>query len=127
MQEAFRLGGWGMYPTTLVGVILVIGAIQYARDPDRRRRAIVRSLGVLTLLTSCLGFTAGVIRSFLACGSVEPGEVGNVAVVGVGESLTNLGLGLVFLVLAWMLASIGAFRTGGVPATPADLTDPHAP
>jgi hypothetical protein len=24
MSEAFRLGGWGMYPTALAGIILVL-------------------------------------------------------------------------------------------------------
>ena len=27
MQEAFRLGGWGMFPTLFVGVVLVFAAI----------------------------------------------------------------------------------------------------
>ncbi len=116
-----------MYPTTIVGVILVLGALQYARDPDPRRRNIVRSVGVLTLLTSCLGFTMGVIHSFVAAGHLEASELGSVVVVGVGESMINIALGLGFLVIAWIATSIGALRTGSAPGARPDLTDPHRP
>ncbi len=123
MQEAYRLGGWGMYPTTLVGFVLVFMAIQYARDPDRRRLGLVKSLSLLTMLTASLGFISGVIRTFTTAGDVSTADLGNVVVVGVGESLTNVGLGVGFLVITWILASIGAAR-----ATPGPTReDLHAP
>ena len=127
MKEAFRLGGWGMYPTTIVGLVLVFMAIQYARDPDRRRMQIVRSLAALTLLTSCLGFVTGVIKSFIAAGGLSASDLGSVVVVGVGESLTNIGLGLVLLVMARILITLGAFRLGPGSEARADLADPHQP
>jgi len=116
-----------MYPTALVGLVLVFGAIQYARDPDRGRLQIVRCLSVLALLTSCLGFVSGVIRSFIAGAGVDAKDLGNVVIAGVGESLTNVGLGLVVLVMAWILVTIGAYRAGSARASREDLADPHAP
>jgi len=127
MIDAFRLGGWGMYPTTLVGLVMIATAILYARRPDPRRLHVVRNLQRLTLLVSCLGFVTGVINSFLATGGADMYEVGSLVVVGVGESLHNLGLGLVLLVIASIATTIGAARCapradlGG-----SELHDPHA-
>jgi hypothetical protein len=123
MQEAYRLGGWGMYPTTLFGLVLVVMAIQYARDPDRRRLALVKNLSLLTMLSAALGFISGLIRTFTAAGELSSSELGNVVVIGVGESLTNVGLGVGFLVMTWILASVGAARSTPT-ATREDL---HAP
>jgi hypothetical protein len=124
MQQAFHHGGWGMYPTTIVGLVLLFTALMYARDPDARRMRSVRYLSVLTLLVSVLGFTTGVIRSFMAAGDIPGSELGNVVVAGVGESLNNIGLGLVILVMTWILASIGAARMAPGRAS---LSDAHAP
>ena len=66
MIDAFHLGGWGMYPTTLAGLALLFAAIQWTREPDRRRWQIVRSLRGLTMLFSSLGFVTGVIKSFIS-------------------------------------------------------------
>lgn len=127
MKEAFELGGWGMYPTTLAGVVLVIAAGLYARQPDRRHLHLVQCLSVLTVLVSCLGFVTGVIKSFLSIGDSTGPEVGTIVVIGVGESLTNIGLGLVLLVLAWIGASIGAARSRATTGSMgAELSDPLA-
>jgi hypothetical protein len=124
MLDAFRLGGWGMYPTLIAGLILMFAAIQYARNPERARLRVVRSLGVLVMLTSMLGFVTGVIKT---CTSVTPdlgSELGMHVVIGVGESLTNIGAGLCWLVMATVVATVGASRAR---ANAAELTDPHGP
>ncbi len=123
MFDAFRLGGWGMYPTLVAGLILMMFAFQYARNPDAGRLRVVRFLGVLVALTSCLGFVAGVIKT---CTSVTPDlgpDLGMTVVIGVGESLVNIGAGLVWLVMATIVATFGAARGR---ANGAELTDPHA-
>lgn len=122
MSEAFRLGGWGMYPTTIVGLVLLVAAIQYARQPDLRRRAIVGNLLGLTFIVGCLGFVTGVIKSFTSAGDAPRDELGTIVVVGVGESLVNIGLGLVLVILASIVTTIGSARAskGG-----AELADPH--
>jgi uncharacterized membrane protein YfcA len=125
MQEAFHHGGWGMYPTTIVGLVLVFAAVQYARQPDQRRLAIVRNLRLLTALVSLLGFTAGVIKSLMSAGG--HGEIATVVVVGIGESLNNVGLGLGLLVNAAIITTIGAVRAGSSRTANAELADPHRP
>ncbi len=113
-----------MYPTLVAGLVLMFTALQYARHPDRARLRVVRTLGVLVMFTSLLGFVSGVIKT---CTSVTPelgAELGMHVVIGVGESLTNIGAGLVWLVMATIVATVGASRAR---ASGAELTDPHGP
>jgi len=126
MGEAFRLGGWGMYPTTIVGLVVMFTAFSYARDPERRRYVLVRTLSILVLLTSVLGFIVGTMRSFLSTADVPAAEAPHYALVGVGESLHNVALGLCILVVTWIMVAVGAARTN-VPPSREDLTDPHRP
>jgi hypothetical protein len=112
MGEAFRLGGWGMYPTTIVGIVLVATALRYAIAPDAARSLLVRRLSFLTFLTGCLGFTVGVIKSFRAATETPASELGNVVVTGVGESLHNVALALVLLAITGIAMAIGTARRG---------------
>jgi len=125
MGEAFRLGGFGMIPTTLVGLVLVAVAVQYARQPDRRRFQLVKNGSLLVAAISSLGFVAGLIKAYTSCGGVEAQDLGKVVIAGTGESLCNLGLGLLVLVVTWLAASIGAYRAGATSTGAAELTDPH--
>ena len=105
----------------------MIAAGLYAARPDLRRLHVVKCLSVLTLLVSCLGFVTGVIKSFTSIGDSTLDDIGKVVVMGVGESLTNIGLGLVMLVMAWIATSIGATRSRPTTrSTGAELRDPHA-
>src|SRR5258708_19771874 len=97
MSEAFRLGGWGMYPTLLAGVVLVVAAVQYARSPDAGRLRVVRNLQALALLVGTLGFITGVIHGFTSIGELSPYSAGQLAIVCVGEALCCIGLALVTL------------------------------
>ena len=123
MGEAFRLGGWGMYPTTIVGLVVMFPALMYARDPDRRRYALVKTLSILVLLTSVLGFIVGTMRSFLGTADLPSAEAPHYALVGVGESLHNIALGVCILVVTWIMVAVGASRA----ATPPTREDLHAP
>lgn len=110
MQDAFRLGGWGMYPTLFVGCILVFAAGRFALHPARGRLAPIVGLGVLTTFVSILGFVTGLIKTMTAAGELEVFKQGSLIVVGIGESMHNIGLGLVLLVLATIGVVIGLAR-----------------
>jgi hypothetical protein len=125
MLDAFRNGGWGMYPTTIAGLVLIAAAVRYARQPDPRRLQVVRALSLLVFLVACLGFVAGVINSF-AFATDKPDELAVYVVSGVGESLNCIGLGLAMLVIATIIRTYGVSR-GGAPSGGAELHDPHAP
>lgn len=126
MSDPFHLGGWGMFPTTIAGLILIGAAIQYARRPEPRRMHLVRALSFLTFLTGSLGFISGLIKSFIRAGNA-PQDAGSYALVGVGESLHNLGMAFGMLIVAWICVSIGAARCTPNTQSGADLTDPHRP
>ncbi len=126
MGNAFHLGGWGMYPTTIIGLVTLFTAFMYARDPDRRRYAVVKTLSIVVLLTSVLGFIVGTMKTFLGTADLPAGEGPSVALIGVGESLHNIALGLCILVVTWIMVAVGASRAA-VPASREDLTDPHRP
>lgn len=125
MAEAFRLGGWGMYATTVIGLALVAVAVQYARQPDRRRFQLVKNGSLLVAVISALGFVAGLIKAYTSCSGVEAQDLGKVVIAGTGESLCNIGLGLFVLVVTWVAASIGAYRAGATSTGAVELTDPH--
>ena len=123
MGEAFRLGGWGMYPTTIAGLVLVYWSLRYAITPDAVRALVVRRLSLLTFLVGCLGFVAGVIKTFVNASTAEASELGSLVVTGIGESLNNVGLALSMLVVSGLAMTVGTARRGS--AGTAELTDPH--
>lgn len=101
-----------MYPTTIMGLILLLAAVLYAARPDRRRVLVVISLGVMTFLSGCLGFVTGAIKTLAVATSGQiPEPVGTIVAAGLGESLHNIGLALVLLVLAAIPTTIGAHRS----------------
>jgi hypothetical protein len=113
MLEAFRLGGWGMVPTAIIGLVCVVAAVQYARRPATVNLLATGVLAVATLLAGGLGFVTGLIRTLRVATSGElPEPVQTVIAAGVGESLHNVGLALALLVFAAVAVAIGARRAG---------------
>jgi hypothetical protein len=106
MAEAFHLGGWGMWPTLLFGLLLLASAARYAWKPQSRWLPLTAALGLLTLLSGGLGFVMGAIRATTTGSS---GAV-DLAVTGIGESAYNVALALVFAVIAAVAGSLGALR-----------------
>jgi len=116
MSDAFHQGGFGMYPTTLFGLLLLAATIRYALTPSPRFVPLLISLGILTMASGGLGFVAGLIKSVSAIGGVGA-EQRWIWLLGLGESLNNVALALVLVTLGALAASIGALRLGRVPST----------
>ncbi|MBK9001107.1 MAG: hypothetical protein IPM35_35745 [Myxococcales bacterium] len=110
MLDHFRQGGWGMYPTAVFGVLLLLIAARYAVRPEARWLPLQIALGVLTLLTGSFGFVVGLIVTTAHLHEVPQGQVPLIGAIGFGESLHNVALALVLLVLAALCTSFGALR-----------------
>ncbi len=117
MLEAVRLGGWGMYPTLIFGALSIVAAVSYARSPERRRLALVGILSGVTLLAGLLGFTTGLMVSLSAAAGLP--NQGELIALGTFESLNNVGLALMLLVISGLVAAVGAWRSGADGDKPA--------
>jgi hypothetical protein len=117
MGDAFRNGGFGMYPTTIFGLLLVAATIRYALSPERRLVPLQLSLGILTMASGALGFVMGLIKSVSAIGGVAA-EQRWIWIVGMGEALNCVALALVLVTLGSLAASVGALRLGRLAADP---------
>ena len=91
MAEAFKNGGWGMIPTALFGLLLVLAAGRYAMSPEKRFVPLQVSLTLLTLAAGGLGFVSGLIKSLHYMAEM-PDDKRWIWLVGMGESLNNLAL-----------------------------------
>jgi hypothetical protein len=115
MREAFHLGGVGMYPTLVFGLLMMAAALAYARRPEARFIPLQISLGIMTLAGGSLGFIGGLMKSLDAIKDV-PESNRFIWLLGLGESLNNLGLALALIVLSALIASLGTLRVALAPA-----------
>jgi hypothetical protein len=109
MGDMFKMGGFGMFPTAIFGLLLVASSIRYALAPERRFVPLQASLGVMTLASGSLGFVLGLIKSTLAIEGAGPDKRW-IWVVGMGEALNCVALALGLLTIAALAASVGALR-----------------
>ena len=116
MQGIFHDGGWGMFPTTIFGLVLLACAVRYALDPKRRRLFLLRQLTILVALSGTLGFVTGTIKTF----TNMPSDQLYIAFIGVGESLNNVALALGLMVLSRIIIAFGAARA----SDPSELINP---
>jgi hypothetical protein len=110
MSDFFVAGGWGMYPTLLAGLGLLVASILYARSPERRYVPLMLSLGVFTLIAGGLGFITGLMTCLSKFGGLPAGADPRFMAYGLQEALHNIVLALVLSMLAALFASVGAWR-----------------
>jgi drug/metabolite transporter (DMT)-like permease len=122
-ENFFEAGGYGMYPTTAFGVLLVAAGIAYAVFPERRFVPLLISLGVVVFGSGALGTVTGFITTFQAIQKLPADRQHAVTLMGISESLNNAAWAFVFIVLATLIASAGALRLAlkskATPAHPA--------
>jgi hypothetical protein len=116
MIESFRNGGLGMFPTLVFGVLLLAAAVRYAVKPEVRWVPLQIALAVLTFTTGLLGFVTGVIVTTQHLSELPADRVTLIGAIGFGESLHNVGLALLLMMLAGLLTSVGAVRLTRAPA-----------
>jgi hypothetical protein len=122
MMEAFEAGGWGMYPTLLAGVGLLVASLMYARHPEARYVPLMVTLGLFTLFAGGLGFCTGLISllHYYTSHQAEHGPI--VLFAGLKEALHNVALALLLITVSALSASVGALRLARQQSTLAPAT-----
>jgi hypothetical protein len=114
IYEAFRNGGYGMFPTLAFGLLLLAVAVRYAIEPARKYVPLLLSLGVVTVASGALGFVSGFIKSVGAI-TLSNDHSPILSLLGAGEAANCIGLALTLVTLAALSTSAGAFRLSRRP------------
>lgn len=110
LSDSFHEGGWPMYPVLILGILLVIAAGRYATTAERRHLPVVRNLNFVTFSFGFLGTVLGMIHCLSAMSQVPNELVVKISMLGLGESINNLALALLMMVLAGLFTTVGALR-----------------
>lgn len=115
MWQYFVEGGWGMYPTTVFGLVLLWAAGRYAWDlqPARLRFSVAMAIvvlvsafnSVLTAVQATLWYVTDPART------PDAGFARTLA-TGLKESIGPGALGGLVLTLAAVLVAVGVYRSG---------------
>jgi hypothetical protein len=114
----FADGGWGMYPTSIFGVLLVASAFLFLFRPERRFARIVFCGGIATFGSGLLGTSVGFVTTFRYLRKVPPSDQLITAALGCAESLNNLVLALILTVIAALVSWAGLVRAARRPEEP---------
>ncbi|MHB8875482.1 MAG: hypothetical protein ACYC8T_17500 [Myxococcaceae bacterium] len=112
----YEAGGWGMYPTSLFGFLLLASAMLIALRPEQRFVPAALCLGAMTMASGVLGCTMGLVRTFSWIHKVPAAEQLPIMAAGSAESLNNLVLALIVVLVSLLVALVGAVRAARVGA-----------
>lgn len=110
IERAFHEGGWGMWPTLIMGTLALALALRHALAPRPALLPLIIGIGLATLFSGFLGLTVGLITTFGFLHQVEPANQLAIAFAGTSESMHNLALALVLGVLLALLTAVGSYR-----------------
>lgn len=108
-ENFFTAGGYGMYPISIDGFLLVAAALFLALRPERRLVPLVASLALLTLGSGVLGTAVGVVTTLHYVARLPTGQI-QALVMGIAEASHCLVLALLLMIAALGLVSIAAWR-----------------
>jgi hypothetical protein len=112
----YNEGGWGMWPTTFFGFFLIAWAVLFAwRRAAPVMRPVLTTLNLLVLGAGVLGTTVGLIATLRGARQVEPGDRLLLVCAGTAESLNNLVLAFIFVMLTLCITALGQWRATRQP------------
>lgn len=109
-ENFIRDGGFGMYPTLVFGALAVVAAVVIAARPQRRFVPLVLALGACTFGSGMLGTVVGFITSLRYVAKAPDPDRMTFMMIGAAESMNNMVLALICVVLAALIASVAAAR-----------------
>jgi hypothetical protein len=110
VNEFFDEGGWTMYPTAFFGALAVLTSMLVAMRPERRFVPLLLTLCGLTLSAGVFGSITGVAGLLRVSARMSSDERATVMFAGTAESLHNVLLAVMVLMVAALVASSGALR-----------------
>ncbi len=121
MLNAFREGGWGMYPTLVFGLIAIGAALRFAVRSDPKLRGFIASMSRAVFFFGLTGFVTGLIATgtYFETHGVAGADFLPTLVAGVKESTHNLALAFTVLSLVHLAVAVGRRRLDArQPSTP---------
>jgi hypothetical protein len=112
-SDFFRDGGYGMYPTLIFGFFSLAAALLFLLRLDRRYLPVIVSCAVTTLGSGLLGCSVGIANTLRFLEKVPGEDQLKIAALGCQESLNNVVLALMLVVVVGLLTAIGTFRGVG--------------
>lgn len=110
MKQFYVAGGFGMVPISVFGFLLAAVTVLYVLRPQQHYQRLSISLGVLTFGMGLLSTAIGIGKSARYIYQVAPPRQLGVLAMGVEESLHNLILSLILVLVAGLVFAAGALR-----------------
>jgi hypothetical protein len=112
MINFFAAGGFTMFVLVVLGISILIPAVQFARRADPQSLSLIRALTQAIAFCGVVGVAAGVAATchFVQSSPDAQAQPLPFLLQGVAESLTNAILGGGILAVAWILVALGVRR-----------------
>lgn len=117
-NDFFRAGGFGMYPTLALGLFLLAACVLYAIRPNPKRARVALALGGSTVASGLLGAFMGMATTAHYIPQVQKSDQLEILALGFGESIHNVVLALLVVVLGCLVATVGTLRSATATAEP---------
>lgn len=108
----FRAGGIGMIQVGIFGLVVLIAAARFARDPDERRVPFLRAMSTATILSiaAALSLNFGAVFWNVPDRFEDQSQWPRMLLIGLFEALTPAMLGFALLSFAWLVKAVGMRR-----------------
>ena len=114
MLQFWIEGGWGMFPVTAFGVVMILAAGRFAFDGEMLRLRFVGAMGAVLLaavLHAMLTDVAAVFSYVQDPERVADDQLARIVFTGLMESTRPGALGGALLVVALVLVAVGVSRS----------------
>lgn len=115
MLDFFVEGGWGMWPTLALGLVMLGSAAKYSNEPHPARLRFLAAVGITLTVAMTHAMLTGVAATLWYVQDPErapDAQFWRVLATGLKESSRAGAMGGAFLVLALVLVCVGLYREG---------------